>query len=144
MLDSFQRRRCRPPSLRAQLDKIKIPQMEGMKALDDCFANSQRSLGKGYGPVTQSWHKASSDRCVIAKVQRAIESDPQPPKSEAAEQASGMAYALGVAHFLKQRGDNKGTAKALAAVQPPQLAAFATDLQELMRKKAQNPGAKCK
>jgi len=55
-----------------------------------------------------------------------------------------MAYALGVAHFLKQRGDNKGTAKALAAVQPPQLAAFATDLQELMRKKAQNPGAKCK
>ena len=107
--------------------------------------------------MTQSWHKASSDRCVIAKVQRAIESDPQPPpaaavtmrgkkeaKSEAAEQASGMAYALGVAHFLKQRGDNKGTAKALAAVQPPQLAAFATDLQELMRKKAQTPGAKCK
>ena len=144
MLDSFQRRRCRPPSLRAQLDKIKIPQMEGMKALDDCFANSQRSLGKGYGPVTQSWHKASSDRCVIAKVQRAIESDPQPPPPKAAQQASGMAYALGVAHFLKQRGDNKGTAKALAAVQPPQLAAFATDLQELMRKKAQNPGAKCK
>ena len=135
MLDSFQRRRCRPPSLRAQLDKIKIPQMEGMKALDDCFANSQRSLGKGYGPVTQSWHKASSDRCVIAKVQRAIESDPQ---------ASGMAYALGLAHFLKQRGDNKGTAKALAAVQPLEFHAFATDLEELMRKKAQNPGTKCK
>ena len=133
--------------------------MEGMKALDDCFANSQRMMSKNYGPVSKEWNKASSDRCVVAVVQRAVERDvnnhaeqASSPSSSSSSSSSlsssssssspvslkrsseGLAYALAVAHLLKQRGDNRNLEKAFAGMEPPHLAKFAVDLHELMRK----------
>ena len=144
--------------------------MEGMKALDDCFANSQRDMAKGYGPASKNWHRASSDRCVVAAVQRAVESDshgkeegsaaaarPKTRSSRVAHATAatavstsaspptvGMAYALGVAHLLKQRGDNRNLGKALKDMKPTHLAQFAVELQGLMRKVSQSKGnARC-
>jgi len=109
--------------------------MAGLKALDDCFAATERAMSKGYGPVTEAWRAASSGRCAVAAVWRAVEgggggkgkgnaSPPQPP----------LPYALAVAHLLRQKGGAARTFKAnLAKMEPARLASFAADYAALVK-----------
>ena len=118
------------------LDKVKIPQMAGLKALDDCFAASERAKSKGYGPATQAWHDASSGRCAVASLQRAVEGESKGERGL----RKPLPYALAVAHLLRQRGDNRKLAGVLAKMEPQKLADFAAAHIALLRK---GKGASC-
>jgi hypothetical protein len=128
------------------LDKVKIPNMAGIKALDDCFAASERAMAKNYGVVTQEWSNAASGRCAVAAVQRAVEGSGggdatgegkslvgKKVKSKAGAGQLPMPYALGVAHLLRNRGGSKKVTAMFEALEPKALRDFATAHNSLMR-----------
>ena len=125
------------------LDKVKIPNMAGIKALDDCFAASERAIAKNYGTVTQEWSNAASGRCAVAAVQRAVEgptsntgegrSVGKKGQLKASSAQTPMPYALAVAHLLRNRGGSKKVTAMLDALEPKALRDFATAHNSLMR-----------
>lgn len=113
------------------LNSIKVPQVAGIKALDDCFAGSERLISKGQGKVSSSWYQLASDRCMVASLQREVESNHELGAS-----------ALAVAHVLRQKGDGKKTKLSLES-QPPHVKGFAERYSKYMRVREANPGKHC-
>jgi len=116
------------------LDKIKKPQVAGLKALDDCFANTQRSISKGIGKVSHEWYQTGSDRCLLASLQRMIDN-----KDQNNQMGSS---ALAVAHILRQKGDGKKTQSSIKK-QPEHVMKFATDYMKRMSERKANPSKSC-
>ena len=127
--------------------------MAGLKALDDCFASSERSMSKGYGPVSSDMFAAASDRCVVAHATRALEGgglgggglEGAKAAAFAAKKSSkAMPYALAVAHLLRQKGDNRKLAASLKQIPGAKLAEFAqSHLQLMLRRKGKSNTDKC-
>ena len=127
---------------------MKIPQMAGLKALDDCFASSERSMSKGYGPVSSDMFAAASDRCVVAHATRALGGGALEGAKAAAfaakKSSKAMPYALAVAHLLRQKGDNRKLAASLKQIPGAKLAEFAqSHLQLMLRRKGKSNTDKC-
>jgi hypothetical protein len=103
--------------------------MAGLKALDDCFAATERAMDKNYGAVDRGWHASSSDRCAVAAVQRAVEGD-----GKGGKKVKPQPYALAVAHLLRQKGSsNRKFKAALAKMEPAKLADFANKHAALVK-----------
>jgi len=132
------------------LDKVKIPQMAGMKALDDCFASSERQKSRNEGGVSAALYSAASDRCAVAHLQRTVEghgdkdemleANPTKAKAQTAVRAGvrkqlAAPYALAVAHLLRQKGDSRKLGAALKKMEPPKLAQFADSFLKIMKKR---------
>ena len=122
--------------------------MAGLKALDDCFASSERSMSKGYGPVSSDMFAAASDRCVVAHATRALEGGGLGGAKAAAfaakKSSKAMPYALAVAHLLRQKGDNRKLAASLKQIPGAKLAEFAqSHLQLMLRRKGKSNTDKC-
>jgi hypothetical protein len=132
--------------------------MAGLKALDDCFASSERSMSKGYGPVSSDMFAAASDRCVVAHATRALEGGglgggglgggglggAKAAAFAAKKSSKAMPYALAVAHLLRQKGDNRKLAASLKQIPGTKLAEFAqSHLQLMLRRKGKSNTDKC-
>jgi hypothetical protein len=115
------------------LDKVKIPQMAGMKALDDCFATTEREVSKGYALTTLDWMNAASNRCAMAALQRAVEGSDGDAKKVGSGRAAAAPYSLAIVHLLRQKGDNKRLAADFKKMSSPKLVKFASEHTELMR-----------
>lgn len=113
------------------LNTIKVPQVAGIKALDDCFAGSERMISKGLGKVSSDWYQLASDRCLVASLQREV------------ELKGGLgSSALSVAHILRQKGDGKKTQLSLTK-QPSNVKNFADKYAKYMRVRKSDPSAHC-
>jgi hypothetical protein len=129
------------------LDRVKIPAMAGLKALDDCFAASERAMAKNYGTVTHEWTDAASGRCAVAAVQRAVEGGSGSSHGGSGSGSGGrsgggrsgsatqepMPYALAVAHLLRHRGGTKKVTAMLDQLKPKALRDFASAHASRMR-----------
>lgn len=114
------------------LNSIKVPQVAGIKALDDCFASTERLMSKGQWKVKSDWYSGASDRCLVASLQREIENN----------HGLGPSSALAVAHILRQKGDGKKTQSSLSG-QPKEVVDFVAKYSGYAQKRMVDHGKSC-